>query len=113
MPDNFPKMTLGGTFGKFCPLQIVSCNGNYAYQFSEAQVCVTGFPDPLYPVTDNNMLCIANAQLYLGVTYELLYRPSKAAEERSVKAIKILESFFADKGIYSLRIFMWPIWRGD
>ena len=64
-------------------------------------MCVMGFPDPLYPVTDNSMLCIANAQLYLGVTYELLYRPSKAAEERSVKAIKILESFFADKGIYS------------
>ena len=95
MPDDFPSITLGGPFGKFFPLQIVNCNGNYAKAFSEAEVFVKGFPDP---GTNYYLLCIADAQLYMGITYELLYRPNKQAEERRTKALTILEHFFADKG---------------
>ena len=101
MPDDFPIITLGGPFGTFYPLQIVNCNGKYAKPFSEAQIYVKGFPDPFIPHNNNNfIMCIGDAQLYMGVTYELLYRPSKQAEERRMKAFKILDSFFADKGRY-------------
>ena len=106
MPDDFPEITLGGPFGKFYPLQIASCNGNYAKAFSEAEVFVKGFPDPFIPKNNTNfIMCIGDAQLYMGVIYEMLYRPNKSAEERREKAIKILESFFADEGTVNTQ---WP-----
>lgn len=101
MPDSFPATVLSGPCGLFLPLQIERCNGDCAAPFHEAAVCVKG---TLSPTDDAEIscvrMCIADAQIFMGMTFDLLFRPNKTAELRRIKALQILENFFNDTGGY-------------
>ena len=68
------------------------------WTISEAEVFVTAFPDPVTEETNYCRMCVADAQIFMGITFDLLFRPNTEAEERRTKALQTLDTFYADKG---------------
>lgn len=99
MPDSLPATVLSGPCGLFLPLQMKKCNGDCASSFQEAAVYVKG---TISPTEDEEIscvrMCIADAQIFMGMTFDLLFRPNKNAESRRMKALQTLENFLSDKG---------------
>ena len=99
MPDDFPFTELSGPRGLFLPIRIESCNGSFAKPFTEAELFVTGFPDPVTSEETNYCrMCVADAQIFMGITFDLVFRPNKESEGRRTKALQILDNYFAVKG---------------